>query len=60
MSTTKATSRNLLRGLTYNRSADYFDFIPHVFAGLTKEAISWGISDHYPLWVEFNIAAGQR
>jgi endonuclease/exonuclease/phosphatase family metal-dependent hydrolase len=56
----KGSLTDLLRGLTYNHSADYFDFIPHVFAGLTKEAISWRISDHYPLWVEFNIATGQR
>ncbi len=32
---------------------EVFDFLPRVFAGLTKEAVSWRISDHYPLWVEF-------
>lgn len=34
-----------------------FDFLPHVYqnAALTKTAISWRISDHYPLWTEFDL-----
>ena len=34
-----------------------FDFLPHAYTGtgLTKNSISYRISDHYPLWVEFNI-----
>jgi hypothetical protein len=56
----KGNLTDLLRGLTYDHSADYFDFIPHVFAGLTKGAISWRVLDHYPLCVEFYIATGQR
>ena len=27
---------------------------------LTKTALSWRISDHYPLWVEFSVAVSQR
>ena len=32
-----------------------FDFIPHVLKSqdLSKTELSWRISDHYPLWVEF-------
>ena len=34
-----------------------FDFLPHVYLGegLTKSSISYRISDHYPLWVEFKV-----
>jgi len=34
-----------------------FDFLPHVYGGtnLTKNSISRRISDHYPLWVEFEL-----
>ena len=34
-----------------------FDFLPHVYAGtgLTRNSISYRISDHYPLWVEFEV-----
>lgn len=34
-----------------------FDFVPHVLKnrGLTKQQLSWHISDHYPLWVEFSL-----
>ncbi len=43
-----------LSHLDYVRGGS-FDFLPHVFAGLTKNQISWRMSDHYPLWVEFRI-----
>jgi hypothetical protein len=35
-----------------------FDFVPHVYSNqnLTNGAISWRISDYYPLWAEFNIS----
>ncbi|WP_181038655.1 hypothetical protein [Arthrobacter sp. ZGTC131] len=33
--------------------AGSFDFIPHVFRGLSRNELSWRISDHYPLWCEF-------
>lgn len=46
---------NLLEGMNYTGRAGYFDFLPHVFGGLTKNQISWRISDHYPLWTEFKI-----
>ncbi|NNC13762.1 endonuclease/exonuclease/phosphatase family protein [Planctomonas sp. JC2975] len=48
-----AQPKSLLTGLTYNGHAGSFDYIPHVFPGLTKVDVSWRISDHYPLWVEF-------
>jgi endonuclease/exonuclease/phosphatase family metal-dependent hydrolase len=34
-----------------------FDFVPLVYTGtdLTKNSISYRISDHYPLWVEFGV-----
>lgn len=36
----------------------HFNFLPFVYrgAGLSKEAISYRISDHYLLWVEFSLA----
>jgi len=39
------------------RNAGYFDFVPHVLTdrGLTRAQLSWHISDHYPLWVEFGV-----
>lgn len=35
---------------------DYFDFTKSALTsrGLTKVELSWRISDHYPLWVEFS------
>ena len=40
--------------LRYNRGGG-FDFIPWTLQsrGLDKAGLSWRISDHYPLWVEF-------
>ena len=37
------------------RSGGNFDFMPYVYTkkNLSRESISWRISDHYPLWVEF-------
>lgn len=34
-----------------------FDFVPVVYptSGLTRQQISWRISDHYPLWAEFSV-----
>ena len=39
------------------RTGGSFDFMPHVYrgVGLTRNSISWRISDHYPLWVEFGL-----
>lgn len=36
-------------------SAGSFDFVPLLRGGLTKTALSWRISDHYPLWVELSV-----
>jgi endonuclease/exonuclease/phosphatase family metal-dependent hydrolase len=38
-------------------SAGSFDFLPHVYTdrNLTKNSISYRISDHYPLWAEFGL-----
>lgn len=40
--------------LTYFRGGS-FDFVPYTLTSrsLTKNQLSWRISDHYPLWVEF-------
>jgi endonuclease/exonuclease/phosphatase family metal-dependent hydrolase len=37
------------------RSAGYVDFLPYVYTDtdLAKQAISYRVSDHFPLWVEF-------
>ena len=39
------------------RSAGFVDFLPYVYRdqGLTKQAISYRISDHFPLWAEFGL-----
>lgn len=34
-------------------SAGSFDFVPHLFSELTKQSLSFRLSDHYPLWAEF-------
>ncbi len=52
-----------LSSLRYVGNGGYFDFLPHLQptflddrgAPLTKSSLSWRISDHYPLWVEFAI-----
>jgi hypothetical protein len=36
-------------------SAGSFDFVPILQGALTKTQLSWKISDHYPLWVEFSV-----
>lgn len=37
--------------------AGYVDFLPYVYTGegLSKQSISWRVSDHYPLWAEFSL-----
>ncbi|MFD6445061.1 endonuclease/exonuclease/phosphatase family protein [Promicromonospora sp. NPDC060204] len=44
---------SLLDGLTYTGHGGSFDFLPHALQGLTKGQVSWRLSDHYPLWLEF-------
>lgn len=43
----------LLRGLHPSGRSGSFDFLPHAFTELDRRDVSWRISDHYPLWVEF-------
>jgi hypothetical protein len=49
----KPDAPSLLDGLTYAHRGGSFDFLPHVLQNLTKNEVSWRLSDHYPLWVEF-------
>ncbi|MGY2033395.1 hypothetical protein [Nocardia gipuzkoensis] len=41
---------SLLTSLTYTGRAGSFDFLPHCYPELTRNEVSWRISDHYPLW----------
>jgi len=50
---TQPNAPSLLDGLTNTGHGGNFDFIPHAMQSLTKAQISWRISDHYPLWLEF-------
>lgn len=45
----------MLDGLRYTGRAGGFDFLPYALRHLTKTQVSWRISDHYPLWVEFAV-----
>ena len=47
-----------LLNLAYRRGGN-FDFLPHVYrnTSLTKTSISHRVSDHYPLWVEFELSS---
>jgi hypothetical protein len=49
----KPDAPSLLDGLTYTGKGGNFDFIPHTLRDLPKSQASWHISDHYPLWLEF-------
>lgn len=51
---TGSAGENVL-GMEYTMHAGTFDFVPHVFPGMTKNELSWRISDHRPLWVEFRV-----
>ncbi|MCB1800474.1 MAG: endonuclease/exonuclease/phosphatase family protein [Gammaproteobacteria bacterium] len=39
------------------RTGGFVDFVPHVYRdlGLSRSEISYRVSDHYPLWVEFGV-----
>jgi endonuclease/exonuclease/phosphatase family metal-dependent hydrolase len=39
--------------LRYADQGGSFDFVNAIHKDLTREDVSWKISDHYPLWVEF-------
>lgn len=49
--------RSVLEGLAYTGRCGSFDFVPLAFRGLSKTELSWRISDHYPLWVEFDVVS---
>lgn len=53
---TDAAGASMLESLTYTQRAGSFDFVPFVFPELSPNQLSWRISDHYPLWVEFEVA----
>ncbi len=44
-----------LAGLTYTGHAGGIDFRPYVFQGMSTNELSWRVSDHFPLWVEFQL-----
>ncbi len=52
------TGPNALIDLTL-QSGGNFDFQPHVYTdtNLTRTSISFRLSDHFPLWVEFGLPA---
>ena len=41
--------------LRFTQRAGHFDFTTTVLGTLTKQQISWRVSDHYPLWAEFSV-----
>ena len=41
----EADGNSLLQGMVYSQRAGHFDFIPHVMTNLSKNEISWRISD---------------
>lgn len=49
---------SLLEGLEFTGRGGGVDFLPHVLRDLTKAQVSWRVSDHYPLWVEFEVSPG--
>jgi hypothetical protein len=36
-------------------AAGTFDFVPILQGAMSKTTLSWKVSDHYPLWVEFSV-----
>lgn len=46
-----------LEGLEFTQTGGNVDFVPHMLtgSGLTRSQMSWRISDHYPLWLEFDV-----
>ncbi|MGB5951047.1 MAG: endonuclease/exonuclease/phosphatase family protein [Ornithinimicrobium sp.] len=51
------TTQSRLEGMTFDQVGGNVDFVPHVLteARLTRSQMSWRISDHYPLWLEFTV-----
>lgn len=50
----KPTGESVLHSMSYADRGGSFDFIPHVLTDMSGFQASWRISDHYPLWVEFD------
>ena len=50
----QSDSGSIALSMNYSKGGG-FDFLPHVYTNtlLSKNSISYRISDHYPLWVEF-------
>lgn len=46
--------------LDFTGNAGSFDFVPHVFPTLTRQQLSWRMSDHLPLWCEFALSRQDR
>ncbi len=44
--------------LDYSGRSGYFDFVQVFPSSLSKVELSWRLSDHYPLWVEFSSKRG--
>ena len=49
------TVTSLLHGLEFTGRAGNVDFVPHVYPGTSRTSLSWRVSDHYPLWIEFEV-----
>jgi len=47
-----------LLSLRYDGGAGYFDFAGVVMSELDRTELSWKLSDHFPLWVEFLVGRG--
>lgn len=43
--------------LRYTHRAGNVDFVPHLIGDMTTTELSWRVSDHYPLWAEFELPA---
>ena len=51
----RPSAPSMLESMEYTRRGGGFDFVPHALRDLTRTEVSWRISDHYPLWVEFAV-----
>jgi exonuclease III len=51
------TTESRLEGIGFDQVGGNVDFVPHVLtgSGLDRTQMSWRISDHYPLWLEFTV-----
>ena len=42
-----------------DRRGGYVDFTGVVYPGTSTASLSWRVSDHYPLWVEFDTTGAE-